>query len=31
MALALAFALPWILGRLLEYAEELIANIPNTL
>jgi flagellar biosynthetic protein FliQ len=31
MALALAFSLPWVLGRLLEYSEELISNIPNTL
>ena len=31
MALALAVALPWILVRLLDYAEHLIKNIPQTL
>lgn len=31
MGLALAFALPWILSQLKEYAEDLIANIPNVL
>ena len=31
MALALALSLPWILTRLLDYTEQLIANIPNTM
>jgi flagellar biosynthesis protein FliQ len=31
MALALAVSLPWILTRLLDYTEQLIANIPNTM
>jgi flagellar biosynthesis protein FliQ len=31
MALALAFALPWILTRLLEYTEELFHNIPRNM
>jgi flagellar biosynthetic protein FliQ len=31
MALALAVSLPWILGRLLEYTEQLIHNIPNNM
>lgn len=26
-----AYALPWILSRLLDYTEDLIADIPNTL
>ena len=31
MALALAFTLPWILQRLVEYSENLIKGIPGTL
>ena len=31
MALALAFAVPGIISRLVEYAETLIRNIPETL
>ncbi|RIK79081.1 MAG: flagellar biosynthetic protein FliQ [Planctomycetota bacterium] len=31
MAVTLAFALPWIITRLVEYAQELIESIPNTL
>jgi flagellar biosynthesis protein FliQ len=31
MVLALAISLPWVLTRLVEYSQELIANIPGTL
>jgi len=31
MVLALAYALPWILTRLLDYTEELISDTPNML
>ena len=31
MALALALSLPWILTRLLDYTQQLIENIPNTM
>jgi flagellar biosynthetic protein FliQ len=31
MVLALAFTLPWILGQLVEYSENLIRDIPGTL
>jgi flagellar biosynthetic protein FliQ len=31
MIAALAFAMPWILTRLLEYSRELIVNIPELL
>lgn len=31
MGLALAFSLPWVLGQLLDYSENLLRNIPNTL
>jgi flagellar biosynthetic protein FliQ len=31
MVLAVGFALPWILTRLVEYAHDLIANIPNSI
>lgn len=31
MVLALAFSLPWVLSRLIEYSQTLISNIPNTL
>lgn len=31
MALALGLSMPWVLTRLVEYARELITNIPNTL
>lgn len=31
MVLALAFSLPWVLARLIDYSQTLISNIPNTL
>jgi len=31
MALVLVFCMPWLLSRMVEYAQELISNIPNTL
>ena len=31
MVLALGFTMPWLLTRLIEYARELITNIPNSL
>jgi flagellar biosynthesis protein FliQ len=31
MVLAVGFALPWILSRLVEYAHDLIANIPSSM
>jgi len=31
MVLVLAISLPWVLTRLIEYSQELIANIPGTL
>jgi flagellar biosynthesis protein FliQ len=31
MVLAVGFALPWILTRLVEYSHDLIANIPNSM
>lgn len=31
MGLALAFTLPWVLGQLIDYSENLLRNIPNTL
>jgi flagellar biosynthesis protein FliQ len=31
MVVALGFSLPWILTRLIEYAQHLISNIPNNL
>ena len=31
MGLALALSLPWILGQLIDYSEDLLRNIPNTL
>jgi flagellar biosynthetic protein FliQ len=31
MGLALAFSLPWIVSRLIEYTQELILNIPDAL
>jgi flagellar biosynthesis protein FliQ len=31
MVLALVFSLPWILSQLIEYTNELIADIPNKL
>jgi flagellar biosynthetic protein FliQ len=31
MVLAVGFALPWILSRLVEYSHDLIANIPNNM
>lgn len=31
MILGLSLSLPWLLARMIEYTQELIANIPNTL
>lgn len=31
MALALLFTLPWILGQMIDYSENLLRNIPSTL
>ena len=31
MAIALAFSLPWIMSQLINYAEQLISEIPNRL
>ena len=31
MILAVSLSLPWLLARLIEYTQDLISNIPNTL
>ena len=31
MILAVSLSLPWLLTRLIEYTQDLISNIPNTL
>ena len=31
MAIALAFCLPWLIGRMVEFSQDLITNIPQTL
>lgn len=31
MIVVLGLSLPWVLGRLIEYSEHLILNIPNTM
>ena len=31
MVLVLVFCMPWLLSRMVEYAQDLISNIPNTL
>jgi flagellar biosynthetic protein FliQ len=31
MVLAVSLSLPWLLARLIEYTQDLISNIPNTL
>jgi flagellar biosynthetic protein FliQ len=31
MILAVSLSLPWLLAKLIEYTQDLIANIPNTL
>jgi flagellar biosynthetic protein FliQ len=31
MVLTLSIALPWLIGRMVEYAEEVITNIPDML
>ena len=31
MVLALAFTLPWLIGQMVEYSQDLINNIPGTL
>jgi flagellar biosynthetic protein FliQ len=31
MIVVIGLSLPWVLGRLIEYSEHLILNIPNTM